>query len=108
MAQFGLRSGYVSNVPFTPLHWQDDAYFAKLFRELPWTHFLELIRIDDPLKRAFYEVEALKNRWSVRELKRQLDSLLYERVGLSRAQEDVLMLAQQGELIATPAAMLRD
>jgi hypothetical protein len=92
----GLTSAYVASVPFTPLDWQDDAYFARLFRELPWTHFIELIRIDDPLKRAFSEVEALKNRWSVRELKRQLDSLLYERVGLSRNQEGVLTLAWTG------------
>ena len=108
IAQFGLTSAYASSVPFTPLDWQDDAYFARLFRDLPWTHFLELIRIDDPLKRAFYEIEALKNRWSVKELKRQLDSLLYERLGLSRDQEGVLALAKEGELIATPAEMVRD
>ena len=77
IAQFGLTPAYASSVPFAPLQWQDDADFARLFQELPWTHFLELLRIDDPLKRAFYEVEALKNRWSVRELKRQMDSLLY-------------------------------
>jgi hypothetical protein len=108
IAQFGLTSAYASNVPSHALDWQDDAYFARLFRELPWTHFLELIRIDDLLKRAFYEVEALKNRWSVRELKRQLDSLLYERVGLSRDQAGVLLLAKEGELITTPAEMVRD
>ncbi|MBM3241124.1 DUF1016 domain-containing protein [Candidatus Poribacteria bacterium] len=45
-------------------------YFGRLFRELPWTHFIEFIRMDDPLKRAFYEVETLKNRWSVRELRK--------------------------------------
>lgn len=108
IAQFGLTSAYPSSVAFTPLQWQDDAYFARLFQELPWTHFIELIRIEDPLKRAFYEVETLKNRWSVRELQRQLDSLLYERVGLSRDQEGVLTLAKEGELIATPAEMVRD
>jgi predicted nuclease of restriction endonuclease-like (RecB) superfamily len=108
IAQFGLTSAYASSVPFTPFDWQDDAYFARLFRELPWTNFLELIRIDDPLKRAFYEIETLKNRWSVRELKRQLDSLLYERVGLSRDKEGVLKLAEEGELITTPAEMVRD
>jgi predicted nuclease of restriction endonuclease-like (RecB) superfamily len=108
IAQFAGPLPYASSVPFTPLDWQDDAYFARLFRELPWTHFIELIRIDDPLKRAFYEVETINNRWSVRELKRQLDSLLYERVGLSRDKEGVLMLAKEGELIATPAEMVRD
>ena len=57
ISQFGIVLPSPPNVPFTPLDWQDDAYFARLFRELPWTHFIELIRMDDPLKRAFYEVE---------------------------------------------------
>ena len=58
-----MTAAYASSVTFIPLQWQDDAYFVKLFRELPWTHFIELIRMDDPLKRAFYEVETLANRW---------------------------------------------
>lgn len=108
MAKFELTLPYPSSIRFQPLDWQDDAYFARIFHELPWTHFLELIRIDEPLKRAFYEVEALKNRWSVRELKRQIDSLLYERVGLSRDKAGVLELARDGELITTPAELVRD
>jgi predicted nuclease of restriction endonuclease-like (RecB) superfamily len=108
IAQFGLTLPSPPSVPFTPLEWQDDAYFTRLFRELPWTHFIELIRMDDPLKRAFYEVETLSNRWSVRELKRQIDSLLYERVGLSRDKEGVLALAKEGETVTTPAEMVRD
>jgi predicted nuclease of restriction endonuclease-like (RecB) superfamily len=93
---------------FQPLEWQDENYFIRLFRELPWTHFIELIRMDDLLKRAFYEIEALANRWSVRELKRQIASLLYERIGLSRDKEGVLALAKQGEIGSTPAEMVRD
>jgi predicted nuclease of restriction endonuclease-like (RecB) superfamily len=108
IAQFGIDLPSSSSVPFTPLEWQDDAYFARLFCELPWTHFIELLRMDNPLKRAFYEVEVLRSRWSVRELKRQINSLLYERVGLSRDQEGVLALAQEGELVTTPTAMIRD
>src|ERR1051326_1915696 len=71
IAQLDIALPSPSSIVFQPLDWQNDAYFARLFRELPWTHFIELIRIDDPLKRAFYEVETLKNHWSVRELKRQ-------------------------------------
>lgn len=108
IAQFALALPYASTVPFQPLDWQDDGYFARLFRELPWTHFIELVRMDDPLKRAFYEIETLKNRWSVRELKRQIDSLLFERVGLSRDKEGVLELAKDGELISTPEELVRD
>ena len=108
IAQFSISLPSPPSVSFTPLDWQDDTYFTRLFRELPWTHFIELIRMDDQLKRAFYEVEALRNRWSVRELKRQINSLLYERVGLSRDQEGVLALAKEGELVTTPTEMVRD
>jgi hypothetical protein len=108
ISQFGLRLSYQPSAPFTPLDWQDDAYFARLFRELPWTHFIELVRMDDSLKRAFSEVETLRNRWLVRELKRQIDSLLYERVGLSRDKEGVLALAKEGDLTTSPAEMVRD
>jgi hypothetical protein len=55
----------------------------KLLRTCSFTHFIELVKIDDELKRTFYEVETIKGNWSVRELKRQVESLLYERVGLS-------------------------
>ena len=108
IAQLGINLPSPPSVSFTPLDWQDDTYFTRLFQALPWTHFIELIRMDDPLKRAFYEVETLRNRWSVRELKRQLNSLLYERVGLSRDQAGVLSLAKEGELITTPSEMVRD
>src|ERR1700730_9195721 len=56
---------------------------------LSWTHFIELIRIDDPLKRAFYEIECLHGNWSIRQLQRQIGSLLYERTGLSTDKESV-------------------
>ena len=108
ISQFGLQLPSPSSLPHEPLQWQDDAYFVRLFRELPWTHFIELARLDDRLKRAFYEVETLKNRWSVRELKRQIGSLLYERVGLSRDKEGVLELAKAGEIVSTPAEAIRD
>jgi hypothetical protein len=94
VSEFGVNVADRSVPAAALLEWQDDAYVARLFRELPWTHFIELIRMEDPLKRAFYEVEALKNRWSVRELRRQIGSLLFERVGLSRDREGVLARAR--------------
>jgi predicted nuclease of restriction endonuclease-like (RecB) superfamily len=108
ISQFGLSLPSTPSITMTPLDWQDDAYFARLFRSLPWTHFIEFMRLDDPLKRAFYEIETLKNHWSIRELKRQMDSLLFERVGLSLDKEGVLALAREGELVTTPAEMVRD
>ena len=62
----------------------------KLLRTCSFTHFIELIKIDDELKRTFYEVETIKGNWSVRELKRQVESLLYERVRLSVDKKNLL------------------
>ena len=56
----------------------------KLVQKLSYTHLTLLFPIDDPIKRLFYEVECIKGTWSVRELKRQIDSLYYERSGMSQ------------------------
>lgn len=88
--------------------WQDDRYYVHLLRTIAWSSLMELCRIEDPLKRAFYELECLKSGWSIRELKRQISSMLYERVGLSKDKNAVLALANEGRLIDTPAAILRD
>lgn len=107
-AQLALSLPEPTNQGEPRLEWQDHEYVTQLVQKVPFTHFVELIRIEDPLKRAFYEVEIVRNRWSVRELKRQLDSLLFERVGLSRDAAGVMKLAQNGELITTPEEMIRD
>ncbi len=107
-SQLGIEPPFPPSLSITALEWQDEAYFQKLLTRLSWGHFIELMRLDDALKRGFYEVETLNNKWSLRELRRQLDSLLYERVGLSRNKEGVLTLAKEGELITTPGQMVRD
>jgi len=57
--------------------------------KLSWSHYLKLIRIDDEAERNFYEIEASKNNWSVRELKRQYDSALFTRLPLSRNKSEI-------------------
>jgi hypothetical protein len=74
---------------------------------LSWTHFIELIRIDDPLKRAFYQVECLQGNWSIRQLQRQIGSLLYERTGLSTDKESVIRRASSQDLPPSIAANRR-
>jgi len=61
-----------------------------LLSQLSFTHFIELIRFDDPLERLFYEVETIKNNWNVRELERAIDTALYVRTGLSKNKEAVV------------------
>ena len=62
----------------------------KLINQLSFTHILELIKAETELKRSFYEMEAIKNSWSVRELQRAMNSMLYERTGLSINKQTVL------------------
>ena len=79
--------------------------------KLSWSHYCELLSISDPDKRSFYEREAVNSNWSVRELKRQIDSSLFERLLLSRGdanKEQVLALAENGIEIAEPADLIRD
>jgi DUF1016 N-terminal domain len=90
------------------LAWQDSEYYQKLFSSLSWSHLVQLTQISAPLNRAFYEVECMKSRWSRRELKRQMDSALFERVGLSKDKDGVMALAQEGQVIDSPMTVLRD
>lgn len=79
--------------------------------KLSWSHYCELLSISDPDKRSFYEKEAINANWSVRELKRQVDSSLFERLLLSRGdtnKEQVLALALHGNELAKPADVIRD
>ena len=79
--------------------------------KLSWSHYCELLSISDANKRSFYEKEAVNSNWSVRELKRQIDSSLYERLLLSNGdtnKEKVLSLAQKGIEINQPADIIRD
>ena len=79
--------------------------------KLSWSHYCELLSITDENKRSFYEKESINSGWSVRELKRQIDSSLYERLLLSNGdanKEKVLSLAQKGIEINQPADIIRD
>lgn len=67
----------------------------KIIRKLSYSHIELLLGIDEPLKRAFYELECIKGNWSVRELKRQINSLYFERSGLSKNPEKLAKLVQQ-------------
>jgi predicted nuclease of restriction endonuclease-like (RecB) superfamily len=67
-----------------------------LLGRLSFSHFIELVKINSPLKRLFYETETIVNNWSVRELQRAIDSMLYERTGLSKDKEAVLGQHRKG------------
>jgi len=79
-----------------------------LRHELTWTHYRLLLRVEKPEARAFYEAEAVNARWSTRELERQIHSLLFERLALSRDRDGVLALAEKGHEIQQPSDLIKD
>ncbi len=101
----------VSNIQFMRRFYQAYQIQQTASVKLTWSHYCELLTISDPDKRSFYEKEAVNANLSVRELKRQIDSSLFERLLLSRGdanKEQVLALAEKGIEIAEPADLIRD
>ena len=76
--------------------------------ELCWTHYRILMRVDDKNARSFYEIECAKNRWSTRELERQINSLLFQRLALSKNKKEVLRLAKRGQELEKGADLVKD
>lgn len=76
--------------------------------QLSWSHYCELLSVENPLARSFYEQEAINNSWSSRELKRQINSQLFERLALSKDTQAVMRLAKRGHIIETPDDAIKD
>ena len=74
---------------------------------LSWSHYIILSRIENAFEKSFYEIEATKDNWSVRELQRQFNSSLFERLALSRNKKHVKQLARKGQLIDKPEDVLK-
>ncbi|WP_414731840.1 PDDEXK nuclease domain-containing protein [Agathobaculum desmolans] len=101
----------VSNIQFMRRFYQAYPIQQTVSVKLSWSHYCELLSLSDPDKRSFYEKEALNANWSVRELKRQIESSLFERLLLSRGdtnKERVLSLALKGNEISQPSDIIRD
>ncbi len=75
---------------------------------LSWSHYLKLMRIENADARRFYEIEAAQNHWGLKELERQFNSALYERLALSKDKKKVLELAEKGQILEKPKDMLKD
>lgn len=101
----------VSNLQFMRRFYQTYSIQQTVSVKLGWSHYCELLAITDSDKRSFYEKEAINANWSVRELKRQIDSSLFERLILSRGEsnkEQVLALAMKGNDVAKPSDIIKD
>lgn len=82
--------------------------FQTLSGKLTWSHYIELLKIEDPLERGFYEHQCESEGWGIRELKRQMKSMLFQRVALSKDKQGVLRLAQEGQIVERPEDILRE
>lgn len=80
----------------------------KFSNNLSWSHYLILMRIKDDAERSFYEIEASQQNWSVRQLQRQYNSSLYERLALSRNKDEVMRLANEGQTMEKPSDVIKN
>ncbi len=80
----------------------------KLLEKLSYTHLSILLPIEDPLQRTFYEIESIKGTWSVRELKRQISSLYFERSGMSKSPEILSEITQEKAISAPSQHLAKD
>ena len=76
--------------------------------QLSWTHYIRLMRIDDIKERKFYEIEAKQENWTVREMERQIDTCLYQRLTLSRDKKEVLELSAKGQIIEKAKDLIKE
>lgn len=81
---------------------------ATLSHQLSWSHVVELLKIDDPLERSFYEKQVQLENWNVREFIRQKNTALFQRLALNKNKGEILKLSAQGQEIIKPQDILRD
>lgn len=107
----GLRHGKGfsrSNLVYMRLFYQRYPISQKPSHQLSWSHYVELLKLDDDLERSFYEKQAIAERWSVPELKRQKASSLFLRLAASKDKAGILQLAAEGQIVEQPVDLLRE
>lgn len=106
-----LGKGYsVSNLKYMRMFYKAYPNFNEISSSLSWSHYLELMIIEDRDKRNFYEKECINSNWSVRELRRQLDTSLFERLLLSDGKvnkEKVYELSKKGQELNKPSDVIK-
>ena len=86
----------------------ENQIIQTLSNKLSWSHYVELLKIDDELERSFYLKQCEQENWSVRELKRQMKSMLFHRLALSKSKEEVMALAKQGSQSQQAKDLIKD
>jgi predicted nuclease of restriction endonuclease-like (RecB) superfamily len=108
------KMGQTVSDPCTPSPFPATAELPSLLSQLStqftlgWSHYVELLTLDDTAERRFYEIETAANQWSVRELQRQIASSLYQRLALSRDKEEIRRLATEGQVVEKAADLIKN
>lgn len=97
-----------SNLNYMRLFYLRYPICETLSHKLSWSHYCELVKVDDELERSFYYQQNLVENWSISELKRQKDSGLFMRLALSKDKNEILKLAKQGQIIERPEDVVKD
>lgn len=105
--QLGKGFG-VSNLVYMRKLYSAFPIIGTLSHKLCWGHYYELLKIDDEIERSFYIHQCEQEHWSVRELKRQMKSMLFHRIVLGNENADVITLAKEGHHVQQPQDLLRD
>ena len=109
-ATLSRKSDSIGSTPQTKLAQTEIVHSVDEIHKftLSWNHYQILMRADNPQARSFYEIEAAKQQWSVRQLQRQVGSSLYERLALSRDKDEVMRLANEGQIVEKPSDVIKD
>lgn len=105
-----MKQFYLIYQELIPIHHavRDEFNLDNVAIPLSWTHYRLLIKVDRKEAREFYEKEAIENRWSSRELERQIGSLLFDRLAKSRNKKGLLRLAKKGQEIQNPEDAIKE
>lgn len=97
-----------SNIYLCRLFYIKYPKFQTVSGILSWSHYAELLTVSDDLARSFYEKQTIKENWGFREMKRQIDSALFQRLALSTNKKGVLALAEKGHEVSTPKDLIKN
>jgi len=100
--------GQIASAKFQISPSQASAKFQISPLKLTWSHFCELLSVSDNFARSFYEKQCIKENWSVRELRRQIDSMLFERLALTKNKTEIIKLAKHGQVIESDKDIIKD
>ena len=97
-----------SNLTYMRLLYHKYPICETLSHKLSWSHYYELLKVEDDLAREFYEKQAIKENWTIRELKRQKKTGLFHRLAIGKNPEEILKLSRQGQIIETEGDLIKN